>query len=113
MRETKFSKDPKIRVISIEEYLKSCNYFADDNLNLWEEFEKPSYGRYYKITPEYLPLINYTYAAVNFGLDLAEKLESVLIAIRDGKTEYEMLEIKKKELLEKKKRRLLVFLNTF
>lgn len=104
MRETKFLKDPKIRVISIEEYLKSCNYFADDNLNLWKEFEKPSYGRYYKITPEYLLLINYTYAAVNFGLDLAEKLESVLIAIRDGKTEYEMLEIKKKELLEKKKR---------
>lgn len=96
----KFSKDPKVRLLSIEQFYKSSNYLSGIKNKLWQEMKKPKCGIYYKITSSFLILIKYTFTAVNFGMDLSEKLDYILVAYRDGKTEHKLLDIKMRELLE-------------
>ena len=36
----KFSKDPKIRLISIEEFFEEANYLLDGYLQPWDESDK-------------------------------------------------------------------------
>jgi len=88
----KFSKDPKVRLISIEEFFEEANYLLDGYLQPWDESDKPFVGRYYKITSKYLLIIDYTFTSINYGMDLSEKLLEISVAFRDGKTEYEELD---------------------
>lgn len=56
------------------------------------------------MTSKYLILIEYGLTTINFGLDDCEKLESIYVALRDGKTEYELIDLKLKSLIEINKR---------
>ena len=87
----KFSKDPKVELISLKDFFELSNYLFDVKRKLWKEIKKPSCGIYYKITSSAVILINYTLTTKNFGLDFTEKLDYIQIAYRDGKTEFDLL----------------------
>ncbi len=100
----KFSKDPKVRLVSLEDFFELSDYLSGVKKCLWKEGKRPNCGIYYKITPRFLILIDYTFMSSNFGMDFSEKLDYIQVAYRDGKTEYELLDTKMKELLEEKKK---------
>lgn len=99
----KFSKDPKVELISLKDFFELSNYLFDVKRKLWKEIKKPSCGIYYKITSSAVMLINYTLTTKNFGLDFTEKLDYIQIAYRDGKTEFDLLNNRLQTLLEHKK----------
>ncbi len=99
----KFSKDPKVELISLKDFFELSNYLFDVKRKLWKEIKKPSCGIYYKITSSAVILINYTLTTKNFGLDFTEKLDYIQIAYRDGKTEFDLLNNRLQSLLEHKK----------
>ncbi len=89
----RFSKDPKVRLISIEEFLENSRYLMNAKKCLWKEKKRPElWGKYYKLTPQYLILINYSVKYINFGMDCVEQLDSIEVAIRDGETEYKLFD---------------------
>ena len=100
----KFSKDPKVQLISIEEFLEEHNYLCEiTKKDIWEDNKAPKHEKtYFKFTSEFLICIIYGYSLINFGMDIKEKLEMIEVAYRDGKTEYELLD---KKLNEVKKER--------
>ena len=100
----KFSKDPKVKLVSLEDFLELSNYLSDAKKHLWKEGKKPNCGFYYKITPRLLILIDYTWTKINFGMDFSEKLDYIQVAFRDGKTEYELFDKRMDKLLEEKKK---------
>ncbi len=100
----KFSKDPKVKLVSLEDFLEHSDYLSDAKKHLWKEVEKPDCGLYYKITPRLLILIDYTWTIINFGMDFSEKLDYIEVAFRDGKTEYELFDKRMDKLLEEKKK---------
>ena len=102
MVQKKFSKDPKVKLVSLEDFLECSDYLSDAKKHLWEEGERPNCGFYYKITPRLLILIDYTLTKINFGMDFSEKLDYIQVAFRDGKTEYELFDKRMYELLEEK-----------
>ena len=104
MTQKKFSKDPKVHLISIEQFFEQSNYLTDINENnLWNENEF-LLGTYYKVTSRFLIQIDYVWTAVNFGMDDASKIEKIQVAFRDGKTEYDLLDLKLKQILQEKKK---------
>ena len=100
MVKMKFSKDPKVRLVSLEEFLNNCDYFIGlTKKDLWTDKTIPSPGgTYYKITPNYLIYVWYDFSFTNFGMDIKEKLIEIQVAYRDGKTEYELFDNKLLEL---------------
>ncbi len=90
---SKFSKDPKIKLTSIKEFLEKHNYFIDINKSdLWNENKRPSiYSRHYKFTSDKLIYLSYSVKRTCYGTNITEKLEYIQVAIRDGVTEYELL----------------------
>lgn len=104
MVQKKFSKDTKVKLVSLKDFLELSNYLFDVKKHLWKEGEKPNCGFYYKITPRLLILINYTWTKINFGIDFSEKLDYIQVAFRDGKTEYELFDKRVDELFEEKKK---------
>lgn len=104
MTQKKFSKDPKVHLISIEQFFEQSNYLTDINEdNLWNANEF-LLGTYYKVTSRFLIQIDYVWTAVNFGMDDASKIEKIQVAFRDGKTEYDLLDLKLKQILQEKKK---------
>lgn len=89
----KNSRDSKIKIISIEDFYNRCDYLCNiSNENLWHESTIPEEDSiYYKLTSQYLICIIYTFTRTNFGLNAIGKLELILVAYRDGKTEYKLL----------------------
>ena len=104
MVQKKFSKDPKVKLVSLKDFLELSNYLSDAKKHLWKEGKKPNCGVYYKITPRLLILIDYTLTMINFGMDFSEKLDYIQVAFRDGKTEYELFDKHMDKLLEEKKK---------
>lgn len=45
----RFSKDPKVRLVSIKDFYEWSDYIGDIEENLLKEGGKPNYGIYYKI----------------------------------------------------------------
>lgn len=87
----KFSKDGRVTLVSIEEFLERSNYLIDAKNWLFDDKKRPSiFELYYKITANKLILIQYGYKLVNFGLSFSEKVEQIIVAIRDGFTEYDL-----------------------
>jgi len=102
MKAKKFSKDPKVNLITIEQFFEMTNYLTDFSLNYFNGDERPNYEtRYFKITSKYLILVEYGLTTINFGLNDLEKLEKIFVALRDGKTEYELIDLKLKSLFER------------
>ena len=105
MKTKRFSKDPKVSLITIEEFFERTNYLTDYSLECFFSEKRPIFGTiYYKVTSKYLILVEYGLTTINFGLDDCEKLESIYVALRDGKTEYELIDLKLKSLIETNKR---------
>lgn len=64
MAQKKFSKDPKVELISIQQFFEQSNYLTDINKdNLWYENEL-LFGTYYKITSRFLIQIDYVWTTV-------------------------------------------------
>lgn len=104
MAQKKFSKDPKVKLVSLEKFLEWSDYLCNVKNYLWKEGKRPDSGIYYKITPRLFICIDYTYTTTNYGMDLSEKLDCIIVAYRDGKTEYELFNTRMKDLLEEKKK---------
>ncbi len=102
MVQKKFSKDPKVKLISLEHFLECSDYLSDAKKHLWKEGKRPNNGIYYKITPRMLIMLNYTWTSTNFGMDFSEKLDRIEVAYRDGKTEFELFELRMNKLLDEK-----------
>lgn len=96
----KFSKDSKSILVSIdkflEDYLSLATYYP---INLFDENARPKCGSYFKVTSKYLILVSYRRTRTNYGMDVSEILSDFSVAYRDGKTEYELIDFKLKNLL--------------
>ena len=102
MRAKKFSNDPKVKVVSINDFLISNNFLIGFKNHLWTN-EKPEYDNYYfKFTDKYLIYIRFSHKIINYGRDVKDKLEEIQVAYRDGETEYRLFKEKINELQEKK-----------
>lgn len=102
MLDHKFSKDPNVKLVSVEKFLNEANYLIDITKDkLWNKKIRPNpCGVYYKFTSQYLIQIKYTYTFKNFGSDICEKLHEITVAKRDGISEYSFLDNKISELIE-------------
>ena len=101
----RFSKDPKVFLESLEEFLEGSNYLQNVKKYLWKDNKKPEpFKMYYKFTPNYLISLIYSAKSINYGMDYCEKLEFIIVAIRDGKTEYELFDKYLLELQEEQKK---------
>lgn len=98
----RFSKDPKVFLFSIEEFLENNGYLCGlTEKDLWKVNTIPKESEvYYKLTPNFLISIVYGCRKVNFGLDTKEKLDWIEVAYRDGKTEFELFDNKIREFQE-------------
>lgn len=72
----RFSKDPKVDLISLEEFYQNYDYLCgitkDD---LWETTIEPGAGSLlFKFTPQYLISTFYDFSFTNYGMDVGEKL---------------------------------------
>ena len=102
MTQKKFSKDPRVQLISIEQFFEQSHYLSDISKdNLWCEDEL-LLGTYYKITPRFLIQIEYVPTTINFGMDDSTRIEKIYVAYRDGKTEYDLFDSKLKTISEEK-----------
>lgn len=81
----KLFADPKVKVISLEEFIQRTDSFCDG--------AKSSDDVWY-VTHSFCVIEIYKFVAVNFGEDYEERFDYFQIALRDGVTEYEA--IKKK-----------------
>ena len=92
-QQKKFSKDPKITLVSIQAFFENSNFLIDAKGHLWKEKKRPSIcKKYYKFTSDKLILLEYGCRTINFGMSSTEKLESIQVAIRDGITEYKLFD---------------------
>ncbi len=100
----KFSKDPKVILLSIKDFIENNNYLIEAKSNLWKNKKRPQiYGNYFKFTSDKLILIEYEYRIINYGQNDVEQLKCIKVAIRDGVTEYEILNNHLAELKNYKK----------
>ncbi len=91
----KYSNDPKVRVLSLEEFFVGYNYFKNGGFikNEWRDDSKPIPEEvFFKATSDKFIAISFTYTYVNYGTIEREKLDYIQVAFRDGKTEYELLD---------------------
>lgn len=99
-----FSKDPKVNLISIEEFYEKYDYLIGlSKNNLWKTKTKPNLDdKFFKFTPQYMICTINDFSFINFGLDVKTRLERIDVAIRDGKTEYELFDAKLNKLREER-----------
>ena len=95
-KKTKYSKDNKVSIVALEDFLKNNGYLTsasnseDYTSKYWTPTTKPEeFISYYKITNEMFIYISYN---VSFGPYSKKYLESIEVAYRDGKTEYELFD---------------------
>jgi hypothetical protein len=93
-QKNKFSKDPKTKLISIKEFFEETDYLCNiTENNLWDDKKKPELDKtYYKLSSTMLVIIRYGFSSTNFGMDIKEKLESIEVALRDGETDYKLID---------------------
>ena len=99
----RFSKDPKVKLVSIGKFLEDSNYLQGiEKKDLWQDKTCPVGGRsYYKVTSN---LLIYLYFGITFSWDpdARKKLQKIIVAYRDGKTEYELFDNKLAEIQEER-----------
>ena len=76
-------RDPRVKSVSIKELLDKCNYLLDDKFLPWDGL--PEVEPLYRFTSQHLYLL-YFKCSVSRGYCF--KLEQVIMANRDGSTEY-------------------------
>lgn len=98
MSKSKFSNDPKVKLVSIESFYEKTGYLCNIKKCLWKDGERPNAGIYYKITPQLLITIKYDWDIRYLHL-FSDKIEYIFVAFRDGKNEYEILDKRINELI--------------
>ena len=96
----KYSGDSKVRVLSLEEFIKGNWYFVGLSA---KDFLKPTtkpeeYASYYRFASDKLVCVYYSSQITNYGMDSKAALSSIHVAYRDGKTEYEVFDTRIREL---------------
>lgn len=94
----KFSIDPKIKLVTIETFIKDNHFLYFDSIPILSN-KKPSPGVYFKFTPTYLIKITFRPTMKLFGTIPSEVLDEIQVAIRDGITEYKVFDDKIKEAI--------------
>lgn len=90
---TRYSKDKKINVISLESFFAIYGYAKIPKKYIWTDTTVPrDETTYLRITGDKFIAIYYGIMMTNFGTDFREKLEWIQVAFRDGKTEYELFD---------------------
>ena len=94
MKKRKFSKDPKTKIISLEEFYSETDFLCSiSEKKIWNDMIVPKMDKtYYKFSPKYFICVKYGWTTTFYGSNNEPKLEEILVAYRDGKTEYELLE---------------------
>ena len=99
----KYSKDPKVRQISIEEFLDEYDFLRGiTKKNFWKGKKPEIYGEYFKITNDLAICVSYNCSFTNFGTSVQAILEEIVVAQRDGVTEYALYDNELDRLLEEK-----------
>ncbi|WP_373437811.1 3'-5' exonuclease [Metamycoplasma equirhinis] len=99
----KFSKDPKVCLQTLEEFFYANEYLRGvTRKDFWEGKKPQPCESYYKFTSEYVMNIQYSASFTNFGMDISDKLECIVVAKRDGKTEYELFDSEIRRLQEER-----------
>lgn len=98
----RFSKDPKVNLISIEEFYNKHDYLCNiSNEDLWKTTTHPKIDdELYKFTSQYMIYTKYIYKKTNYGKNITENLEYIDVAIRDGNAEYKLFNNKLMQLKE-------------
>lgn len=98
----RFSKDPKVNLISIEEFYNKNDYLCNiSNEDLWKPTTHPKIDdELYKFTSQYMIYTKYIYKKTNYGKNITENLEYIDVAIRDGNAEYKLFNNKLMQLKE-------------
>ena len=90
-KNSRFSKDNKIKVISLETFFDLYGFERIPKKYYWSNTTIPrDETTYLRITGDKFIAIYYGIMFTNFGMDFREKLEWIQVAFRDGKTEYEL-----------------------
>lgn len=99
----RFSKDPKVFLVSIEEFLEKSYYLTKvTKSDLWKRTTVPEWGAFYKLSPQMLIKLCYEEYRANYGTEWKLKIHSITVAYRDGKTEYELYDKKINGLYEER-----------
>ena len=105
MKKQRYSKDPKVVLVSLKTFLDNCDYLKRGIPRgcKWTSSVVPeACETYYKITSDKLIAINYGMTFSLFGASTGhrfqEKLECIEVAMRDGITEYELYDRKIEQL---------------
>lgn len=87
---SKFSSDPKIKIISCKEFLEDSNYLHDCNKNslLCNVCYPIFFEAYYKITNNLLICVVYKPSSGNYGKTVYPCLDHIKLAFRNGVDEY-------------------------
>ena len=98
----KYSKDPKVELLSICDFFENNGYLEDLHPDIiWHDDTIPQCGKYYKFTSNLLISLFYSYKLINYGTDVKENLAYIQVAYRDGKTEFELIDAKLTEAKRK------------
>ncbi len=102
MRKRKFSNDPKVKLVSLEELLLKFNFLIDLRQSLYDSNEKiTKFGHRFKITSSHIIAIDYNggnlsmrtiLGKIRGDIDTPTKHSCIYIAERDGVTEYNLFD---------------------
>lgn len=98
-----FLKQSKTVVESLKNFYETTGYLADYESNKWQKDTAPQwFNHYYKFTSNLIMQINYEYSKTNYGMTIIAKLKEIIVAFRDGNSEYELIREKLRELKEER-----------
>lgn len=82
MAKKRFSKDNKVKLIDLWDFLIISEWLGNAKNHLWTG-KQPQPGIYFKITPDKLLMIYYYLTTTNYGMDYTPKLELITVAYRN------------------------------
>ena len=89
----KHLKDPKVTVVTLQEFFLANDYLRGiAKKDLWDGSKPKINGKYFSITSSAIALITYGRRSINFGTEFCELLDHITVAYRDGTTEYILFE---------------------
>lgn len=93
MAEKRKSGDPIVKTCSISKFFEICDYFLYEIYDLWDG-EPDSRHPFFKFTESQLVALWFKQVSIHFGEDFEERPAQIVVAERDGKTEYDLLDQK-------------------
>ena len=91
-------------VESLKDFYESSGYLKNYEEHKWEKARAPEYSNYYyKITSKLIMCIEYGCSMSNYGTTPTAKLNEIIVAFRDGVTEYSLITEKLIELKDERR----------